>query len=628
MASSRRNYGRVALCYIRQSWTRDEKDITSPERQRANIERVCEQNGWIPEWYEDVGGHRSGTSENNRPQWLSLKSRIGDKDVVAVVANDLSRLHRNLLNISQLIESLERNNLRLVLAATNNELDVTTLTGQMFAQMRGLMDAFYAKDISAKAKDSVNHRKRQGKTIGMPPFGTEHDQDGYLIPSPFGAWLLPDGTFEAGMIGDDQPHEDAVWRSYYDCTYKIFKLYIGKRLGMHRIAYALSEEGWAFRDRKKRPRPITEDDVRRVLANVLEYGGIVSENKIKNRPGYTIDDPDKLPFDEERAVYPIPLLREVARQRKKRTVRPKNHGINRDTHPYPLGGLIYCAHCDQLAEKHENPKLRSRLGGSNSYGKRRYRHKGGTKCGATNRSVHCVELDEDFGRLVKLLTVRPEALDLMIELGIQVDKEMGIEDVDIEKEKRAAIALCKRRIDAAINLYRDGVISRDDYLADVEKNEREIAHWEARTSETQQHARELALCMQTVGDLSRMWDISEDEERQALAQGLFTEIVYDLDTRRIVDFKLKPWADRFLTLRACLYGYEASLEIEEDDSDGDDDNTPKSTLINNEGGTLTDNLKEMWQDPFRSPVWSINCLTPLVHGANLFLACVVRRLSS
>ena len=31
----------IALCYVRQSFTRDEDDKDSPERQRANIERVC-----------------------------------------------------------------------------------------------------------------------------------------------------------------------------------------------------------------------------------------------------------------------------------------------------------------------------------------------------------------------------------------------------------------------------------------------------------------------------------------------------------------------------------------------------------------------------------------------------------
>jgi len=112
---------KVALCYIRQSQTRDEDDQNSPRRQRHNIQRVCEQNGWLPEWYEDVGGHRSGTSEKQRPEWIALKSRIGDPDVVALVANDLSRLHRNLAGVSILIDTLEKHDVTLVLVHSQVE---------------------------------------------------------------------------------------------------------------------------------------------------------------------------------------------------------------------------------------------------------------------------------------------------------------------------------------------------------------------------------------------------------------------------------------------------------------------------------------------------------------------------
>ena len=35
-----------------------------------------------------------------------------------------------------------------------------------------------------------------------------------------------------------------------------------------------------------------------------------------------------------------------------------------------------------------------------------------------------------------------------------------------------------------------------------------------------------------------------------------------MDTQRIVDFKLKPWADRFLTLRASLYEDENEMTNE------------------------------------------------------------------
>src|SRR5690606_22261549 len=36
-------------------------------------------------------------------------------------------------------------------------------------------------------------------------------------------------------------------------------------------------------------------------------------------------------------------------------------------------------------------------------------------------------------------------------------------------------------------------------------------------------------------------------------RSLFEYVVYDLDKQRIVDFRLKGWADRFLVLRTALY---------------------------------------------------------------------------
>src|SRR5687768_12548704 len=47
---------KTALCYIRQSFTRDGNDKDSPERQRANIQAVCQRMGWTAEFYEDAEG--------------------------------------------------------------------------------------------------------------------------------------------------------------------------------------------------------------------------------------------------------------------------------------------------------------------------------------------------------------------------------------------------------------------------------------------------------------------------------------------------------------------------------------------------------------------------------------------
>src|SRR3990172_8318584 len=98
----------IALCYVRQSWTREDDDKNSPERQRANIQAFVERRGWVAEWYEDVGGHKSARQEQGRPEWLRLKTRLGDPDVVALAANDLSRLHRKGWRVGDLIDFLER----------------------------------------------------------------------------------------------------------------------------------------------------------------------------------------------------------------------------------------------------------------------------------------------------------------------------------------------------------------------------------------------------------------------------------------------------------------------------------------------------------------------------------------
>jgi hypothetical protein len=118
--------------------------------------------------------------------------------------------------------------------------------------------------------------------------------------------------------------------------------------------------------------------------------------------------------------------------------------------------------------------------------------------------------------------------------------------------------LCKRRIEAAINLYGDARISREEYLRHVELNEREIAIWEAKTTDEEKAALETALCVDAIRKLVQIWEDGTPEDKQGIARNMFSYLVYDLDTRRIVDFRLKSWVDRYLTLRTALYQEEAN----------------------------------------------------------------------
>ena len=136
-----------------------------------------------PSGYEDAEGHKSARTVKNRPGWLALEKRLNDDDVVALVGNDLARLHRKGWRVGDLIDRLEKNDVSLVLAAPNRQVDTSTPMGRIFIQFAAIFDEYYSEDIAQRAKDSVRFRKSKGVSIGHPPFGTVRDEEGHLHPS-------------------------------------------------------------------------------------------------------------------------------------------------------------------------------------------------------------------------------------------------------------------------------------------------------------------------------------------------------------------------------------------------------------------------------------------------------------
>lgn len=262
----------TALCYVRLSLTRDENDLNSPDRQRTNIQAECQRRGWTPEWYEDVDGHKSGTREENRPGWLGLKARLGDPDVIAVVANDLSRLHCKGWRVGSLLDFLEQHHVGLVLAAPGRQLDLSGPTGKISTMIMALMDEYYATDTSQKQKDSVQYRRAKGGIVGRIPFGTVRDSRGYLVKSTDGIWLLPDGNYLQGQAGQPVPHDQALWRGYVDAVQRCFMIFSENRHGRRKIADVLNAEGYRFRNVDGQPAPFNPDDIRRITPYHCQLG--------------------------------------------------------------------------------------------------------------------------------------------------------------------------------------------------------------------------------------------------------------------------------------------------------------------------------------------------------------------
>ncbi len=554
---------RIALCYIRMSWTREGDETQSPERQRANILRKCEEEGYTPLWFEDVDGHKSGRDVKNRPGWQALVAQIGNPNVAAVIANDLSRLHRKGWRIGKLLDTLEQRRIALITAAPGKEINTNSAMGKFIINITATFDEQYADDIADKVKDGIRYRKSRGKSVGRPPFGTVRDVNGYLQPSNEGAWWLLEGSYLKGSSAIC-PAEGAVWRTYYQTAEYILRLYAEGEIGAEKLSYLMNSEGYPFRDRKGNPRMVLRDDIRRVLANWPEYGGLVLGQTAKTRTVFTNDEVESIQLDPDRTVFPVDLLQKVAKIRSGRALRPVDRGHKRTSYPYPMSYITRCAHCEALAIIEGDPTRRTNLNGTYLNGIRRYRHKPGASCSCATRSVLCDQLEEDFARLIKGLTVNQEALAMMAELAADAERNATGDDafVDPNVERQRSIERIKKKIRNTKTLFMEGHIEEAEFRQRLADSEREQAQWEAYTTQREQALLELTQCLNAIEQVAQVWDIAEPKERQIMARNLFDHIVYDLDKQRIIDFRLKPWADRFLVLRAALYEEGSAIETQ------------------------------------------------------------------
>ncbi len=542
----------IALCYVRQSLTRGEDDMASPERQKANIREVCAHHGWTPEFFMDAEGHKSGRKVENRPMWLSLEARLQDPNVAALVANDLSRMHRSTWRVGELVDRLERLGVRLIQAAPGREIDTSTPMGKMMITFIAMQDESYANDIAQRAKDSVQYRQKRGISIGMPPFGTKRDENGFLIPTDEGAWLLPNGKLVKGSLYTP-PVDGAIWRGYYQATLHILTLYATGKYGVDKLAQVINEETWAYRSRNGEPRRFERDDIRRIIPSWPAYGGVVQARSAKDHPGYQVAvDIDTFPFKPERAVFEIPLLKKVAKTYLERSVAPPDDKVKRDSYPYALSMITYCAHCETLAHDYSSLKYRTALTGCTfADGVRRYKHRTGVKCGCTNRTVTAKIIESEIARLLDLMSVGNEVLPHLLALAEQfTETEHGRKaTVEFENEKKAAIAKCHRKLRTALEQYEEGEIERQEYLARKEKLERDLAEWDRKTSQIEQVKFEMNMCIGYIHNMIGLWKGGSPEQRKDLARALFDHIVYDLDSQRIVSFKLSALSGKWFQLK-------------------------------------------------------------------------------
>ena len=168
-----------------------------------------------------------------------MLARIGDEDIVGIMVNEQTRLSREIGETRDVRRRLDKYQKRLFEAMSRHEINLKDASVRFAQDLKALLGENEAMQTSARARDSKRHRKLEGKTNGIPLFGLTRDKKGYLIRSSEGAWLLSDGRFVAG-IKSEPPEENAIWRGYYNCLYRIMEVYVQDKFGYARVAEVLT----------------------------------------------------------------------------------------------------------------------------------------------------------------------------------------------------------------------------------------------------------------------------------------------------------------------------------------------------------------------------------------------------
>ncbi len=331
------------LCYVRRSYMPNENASISPEQQQVAIRTLVEIRGFTCEWYIDAEGHRSGLSEDGRPEWLRLKEQLDREDVAGVAAYDLSRIYRNTRDFLEFVDTLERLKKRIVLV--HDLIDTGTAAGRMLATVLVAMYEMEARKTSERVTANIAYKRRkQGKHWGPIPFGCERIE-GVLHPDPDVIYVTHPTTGET------------VARPFHDALVLAYRLFAAGGHSCERVADELNAEGWYFKNRKGEGRTWTVDDARRILSAWQLYAGNLPLGRQKDKPVEII-------AGAHAPIVDPALCQLVGDELQKRARAYTSHG---QRHSHLLTGLLYCTECGRA------------LVGNTQDGQRIYRHRASCK---------------------------------------------------------------------------------------------------------------------------------------------------------------------------------------------------------------------------------------------------------
>jgi len=157
------------FAYLRVSTFRQDLD-----NQVLEITQYCEREGLeVDTWIKKEISSRKSTGDRGIDQLLD-GLRKGD----TLIVSELSRLGRSLREILEIVDSLVKKHVRLIIVKQNRAINgrggTSTLDAKVLVTMFGLLADIERDLISERTKNGLARAKAQGKRLGNPRFDLDN----------------------------------------------------------------------------------------------------------------------------------------------------------------------------------------------------------------------------------------------------------------------------------------------------------------------------------------------------------------------------------------------------------------------------------------------------------------------
>jgi DNA invertase Pin-like site-specific DNA recombinase len=150
-----------AAGYVRVS-TEKQRENESHKNQRERLEMWARENDHDLTIYEDIA--ISGQSDE-REAYERLMDEYTEYDMVVV--RELSRFGRDLQNVLSDIQEINEDGVDFV-SLKEDMIDTTSAQGQLFLQIIGAFNEFWANMARERAEEMVQRKREKGEPLGAP----------------------------------------------------------------------------------------------------------------------------------------------------------------------------------------------------------------------------------------------------------------------------------------------------------------------------------------------------------------------------------------------------------------------------------------------------------------------------